>query len=334
MRLPPRWIRRLLFGPILVGVVLLGITSLPVWAIIAAFASRFVPGRWRPLRLAWFGLVWFAFEAVVLVALFGLWVFTGFGWRMRSEWSQTAHYGLMAWFLGHVVGTGRRTFGLTLDVEWSGADSIDGRPLLVFARHAGPGDSLLIVDALMNSLGRRPRVVLKDVLQWDPAIDTLLNRLPSRFITPGSRTGSTEAIHDLAASMGATDALVIFPEGGNFTAARRRRAIEKLEGLGRQEFAQRARDLEYLLPPQVGGVIAAVSGAPTSIVGLVGHVGLDHMETPLDIWDGLVMDRVVYTRVWFSEAGDLPTDRSRLEVWLFDAWEEMDTWITAHRDPQ
>ena len=38
--------------------------------------------------------------------------------------------------------------------------------------------------ALMHWYGREPRVVLKDTLAWDPAIDVLLNRLPSRFISP------------------------------------------------------------------------------------------------------------------------------------------------------
>ena len=39
--------------------------------------------------------------------------------------------------------------------------------------------------ALMHWYGREPRVVLKDTLAWDPAIDVILNRLPNRFISPG-----------------------------------------------------------------------------------------------------------------------------------------------------
>ncbi len=40
------------------------------------------------------------------------------------------------------------------------------------------------MHALMNWYAREPRIVLKDTLQWDPAIDVVLNRLPNRFIRP------------------------------------------------------------------------------------------------------------------------------------------------------
>ena len=42
-----------------------------------------------------------------------------------------------------------------------------------------------MVHALINWYAREPRIVLKDTLQWDPAIDVVLNRLPNRFIRPG-----------------------------------------------------------------------------------------------------------------------------------------------------
>lgn len=336
MILPPRWLRRLLLGPLVVLVTLAMIGVLPVWLILAVFASRFLPGRRRPLRLLWFLLVWLAFETAVLIGLFGLWVASGFGWKIKSDWFQGAHYILMGWFLGSVVGTAKRTFGLIFDVEWTGADDLPGRPLLVFARHAGPGDSLLLVDAVANYLHRRPRIVLKDLLQWDPAIDTLLHRVPSRFVAGGKRQGlgTIEAISEMASTMGPEDALVIFPEGGNFTPDRRLRAIEKLEAAGLDDFAERARELEFLLPPKPGGVIAAINGAPTATVGLVAHVGLDHMLTPGDIWTGLVMDNTIHTRVWFIEAEALPAGRDGLEDWLYDRWEEMDGWITSHRRPK
>ena len=49
--------------------------------------------------------------------------------------------------------------------------------------------------ALMHWYGREPRVVLKDTLAWDPAIDVILNRLPSRFISPkgGARTSRSRS---------------------------------------------------------------------------------------------------------------------------------------------
>ena len=65
-------------------------------------------------------------------------------------------------------------------IEGTDPDSAPrGRPLLVLCRHAGPGDSFLLAHALINWYDREPRIVLEESLQWDPAINVLLNRLPS-----------------------------------------------------------------------------------------------------------------------------------------------------------
>jgi hypothetical protein len=58
------------------------------------------------------------------------------------------------------------------------------RPQLVLCRHAGPGDSVLLIRELVTLAQLRPRIVLKDALQLDPTVDVLLNRLPNRFVTP------------------------------------------------------------------------------------------------------------------------------------------------------
>src|SRR4029453_16652991 len=124
----------------------------------------------------------------------------------------------------------QRLFALRLVTDgtsWSPLD--DGVPgstnaMVVLSRHAGPGDSFLLVHTLMNRDHlRRPRIVLKDMLKLDPLIDVYLNRLPNHFVTagPGAGTVSTEAIADLARGLGDQDALLIFPEGANFTPQRR-----------------------------------------------------------------------------------------------------------------
>jgi 1-acyl-sn-glycerol-3-phosphate acyltransferase len=332
VNLPPPWLRRPVLGVAVILATLAMFTSIPLWLVVAAFASRWVPGRWRPIRLLWFLFVWLALESVMLIALFGLWVGSGFGWSIRSEAFQRAHYALMAWFLRRVIGSGRVTFGLSLDVETEGEMRAEGRPMIVMARHAGPGDSLILVNAVINRLGRRPRVVLKDTLQWDPAIDTLLNRVPSKFVSArGGAKGTTEAIAELARTMEADDALIIFPEGGNFTPARRDRAIARLEEAGFDEFAARARAMEHLLPPKPGGIVAAVTAAPASLVVLVGHSGLEDMNTLGEIWKGLEMDRVIHTRIWIYPAEDLPAPVPDLGVWLYDQWHQMNTWIGGRR---
>ena len=84
--------------------------------------------------------------------------------------------------------------------------------------------------------------MLKDSLQWDPAVDVLLNRLPNRFIAPHRERGRVEEqVGNLAVGLDENDAFVIFPEGGNFTPRRRIRAIERLRPLGLHRMAAARR---------------------------------------------------------------------------------------------
>ena len=41
------------------------------------------------------------------------------------------------------------------------------------------------MHALVNWYAREPRIVLAAALQWDPALDVVLNRLPNRFLSTG-----------------------------------------------------------------------------------------------------------------------------------------------------
>jgi 1-acyl-sn-glycerol-3-phosphate acyltransferase len=307
---------------------LVTVAFMPLGLLATAFISRYVPGRWRPLRLLWFAFVWLVFESIAIVAMFFMWVASGFGWKIRSPEFQNGHYRLMAWFLRRVVGSARFTFGLETVSDAPLLRHV-GRPILVLARHAGPGDSLLLVDALMNRFQRHPRIVLKETLQWDPAIDILLNRVPNRFISTKHKPGeaAVTAIGELAETLGEHDALVIFPEGGNFTPARWERAIDKLRAMGLEQYAARAADMKRLLPPKPAGVLAAIAGAPDAAIVLVGHAGLERMDTVADVWAGMRMDITVRTRTWTYLVSELPTGRSGLETWLYDGWEEMNAWL-------
>ena len=114
----------------------------------------------------------------------------------------------------------RRVLRLRIATEGPTPDAHPGRPILVCCRHAGPGDSFVLIHTLMHWYDREPRVVLKDTLAWDPMIDVLLSRIPARFITPNPGRGEDleEQIAALATGLDENDAFVIFPEGGNFTA--------------------------------------------------------------------------------------------------------------------
>jgi 1-acyl-sn-glycerol-3-phosphate acyltransferase len=285
-----RYLRRLVtFSAVWFSLILL-VTTLPLWLLGAAALSPRVPGKWRPLRLLWFFSVYLALEAVGIVTAGALWVATGFGSRFGRGDVQEVHYRLLGSLLNILVRTARRAFRVELDVtapplpEERPEVDRGARPLLVFSRHAGPGDSFLLVHELINVYGRRPRIVLKNTLQWDPMIDLLLNRLPSRFISPNpTAAGVRESIGELAATMSEQDALVIFPEGGNYTERRRLRAIERLEAAGDHELATRAKGIRHLMAPRPGGAFAAIDAAPKADAVFVAHTGLEQMSTLGDL---------------------------------------------------
>jgi 1-acyl-sn-glycerol-3-phosphate acyltransferase len=334
VKLPPRPVRRLL-DPLLLVLLLAVVVLLPVLVLVAVVVSPRLPGRWRGLRLLGLALVWVLVEWLGVLAAFVLWVVSGFGWKVRSEGFQRVHYRLLRVGLHVIAGTAIRLMRLTLvndEESWSPLD--DGVPgstnaMLVLSRHAGPGDSVLLVHTLMNADHlREPRIVLKADLQADPLVDIYLNRLPSRFIRPGP--AAERAIADLASDLDTEDALLIFPEGGNFTPGRRLRAIAKLRGKQMHDEADKAEAMTYLLPPRPGGVQAALAAAPHADVVFVAHTGLDHLMTLGDIWRELPQDKVLDLRWSFVPAAEVPRNEEEQVDWLYGWWSDMDAWIAAH----
>ena len=334
--LPPTWVRRPLSLLVVVGLAF-AVTLLPLLVLLAVGLSAVLPGRWRVLRLLVFALVYLVLECAGLAVALVLWVASGFGWKLRSPLFQRAHYAVLHGLLAEVLLTAKVLFHLQIDtdeVSWSPLD--DGAPgstnaMVVLSRHAGPGDSLLMVRTLMDRDHlRRPRIVLKDALQWDPLLDVYLNRLPNAFIGGGGKD-QTARVAALAEGLGEEDALLLFPEGGNFTEGRRLRAIDRLRGKGMLEQARRAQEMQHVLPPRPGGVAAALEAAPHADVVFVAHTGLEHLSTAADLWDGLPMDSTVRLRWWFVPADEVPRERDAQEQWLYERWAELDDWVAAHQ---
>jgi len=201
-------------------------------------------------------------------------------------------------------------------------------PLMVFSRHAGPGDSLLLVHALLQQ-GFRPHIVLRDTLQWAPVLDIALNRVPSVFVGRGA-TGQREAIARVAGALGPGDALVLFPEGRNFTPHRRTASIARLEELGDHAAAEHAREMRHVLVPRPGGAAAAVAAARAADVVFVAHTGLEDLSSFVDLWRGTPMDASIRVKLWRVGAADVPHDDHEAAAWLLAWWRRIDAWILAH----
>lgn len=335
VRVPPRPLRRVLTVPAVLAATAFLLAATPLVVLALAFAVRFLPGRWRALRLFWFLLVYLVAESLGLFALMALWLASGFGRALRRDRFRLAHVRLAGWFLRTLVVSARRVLGLRLVTEAVPDHLVAGdhdRPVLVLSRHAGAGDSFILVHLLVNTYRRRPRIVLKDALQLDPCIDVVLNRLPSGFVRPGA-SGVVGSITGLAEDLEPDGALILFPEGGNFTEQRRRRAIERLQEAGLVDAVRRAHDLTYVLPPRPGGAFAAVDACPDADVLFVAHTGLEQLSGPRDLWRGLPMDREVRLAWWSVPGEEVPREPLERIVWLYDWWERIDSWIEMRHDP-
>jgi 1-acyl-sn-glycerol-3-phosphate acyltransferase len=329
------WFRRLVLAPAVVVLTFLLVTTIPLWLLITAALSPIVTGRLRPLRLLWVAILHLVMESLMLLELFGLWIASGFGWKIRAPYFERIHYDIVETYLSVFYREARRVLRLSIDVDGPTPDAFPGEPLLVCSRHAGPGDSFILLHALMNWYRREPRVVLRDTLAWDPAVDVILNRLPSRFISPAPGAGGDDVEREIAAlatDLDANDAFVIFPEGGNFTPRRRVRAIESLRRRGHVSMADRAEKLQHVLAPKPGGVLAALEAAPEEAdILMVAHTGLDHLLTLADLWRALPMDKTITMQWWRIDREEIPTDRDAQIDWLFSWWEHIDGWIAARR---
>ena len=332
--LPPVWLRRLVIAPAVVVLSVTLLVTLPVWLLVALAASPFVPGRLRVPRLVFLAIAYLVWDAAALVCLATLWLASGFGWKIRNPTFQRAHYVLTGRFLDALFWLAKWSLHLSIEVVGTDPDTgMPGRPEVVVSRHAGPGDSFVLIHGLVNWFDREPRIVLKATLQWDPAVDILLNRLPNRFISPGhTRTASlAEEITDLATGLDHNDAFVIFPEGGNFTPRRRTRAIAFLRSKGMEDMAVRAEGLRNVLPPKPGGLFTAIDAAPDAGVIFVAHTGLDRMVTIRDVWRELPMDKQLVMRFWSVPPEEVPAGEEERVAWLYDWWALIDGWIDENR---
>ena len=115
----------------------------------------------RALRVVCFALVWAVAETAALTVMLCLWIVSGFGGRLDTEPYQTRHYGIMRWLLDLIYRTAERTCGMHVTVTGPTEAPPSNRPVIVLSRHAGPGDSLLLVHYLISSCARSRRRCVK-----------------------------------------------------------------------------------------------------------------------------------------------------------------------------
>lgn len=332
MRLPPRPVRRLLLP---VDAVVLAILAV-VLTLVSVIGMVMIPitPRRRVLRLAAFALTYSLVELAAMVGAVALWARRAasgrFGTRTKAQWV-AANQRLLAWALERILGGARRFLAFEVVVEeTSDATALSGvDPVLVLARHGGPGDSFALVHLLLTRYHRGVRIVLKDILQVDPALDILLNRLGCCFLASPSGTGADmkDRLAQMAKDLGPGDALLLFPEGANWTPDRRLRAIRRL-GRARKHDAVRAATLmTNVLPPRPDGVFTCLDAHPGLAVVVVAHAGLDRMVRAGQVWDHLPLTTPMSVRAW--PTAEIPEDDEGRLAWLTLEWAVVDEWVDA-----
>jgi 1-acyl-sn-glycerol-3-phosphate acyltransferase len=329
---PPTLVRRVVLAPAVLVIEVALVLASPVLLLLAVVLSPFF-GGWRPVRLVAIALLAAARHAGALLACLGLWVASGFGWDAGSERMQRAHHAVMRWFVSGVYRSIERIAKVDVHVvESSDAEEIlaaGGRPALVLSRHAGEGDTLLVLQHLLCRHGRQPRVVMTDLLRLDPLIDVLGRRLNHRFVDP--RGGDTEVeIAAMTSGLGEGEAVLIFPEGANFSEAQRQKAIDRLERAGHVEQASWAREMRHHSAPRPGGALAAIESAPEADVIFVGHIGFPAGFA--ELWRLLPHRQRVEVRLWVAPAGEIPADHLDRIDWLFGWWRHLDAWVSERHE--
>ena len=240
---PPRLVRRIVLAPLLIVIAAAAVVLFLPLALLAVVlgtgpglpagpltVSRAAAGTGLragpglpagppagPAVFLSFALIWLVATAALFMCL-ALWITSGFGGRLQTEPYQSRHYAIMEWYLvKRLYGAAVRTLGLRIEVHEpeltaGEQDARLARPVIVLSRHAGPGDSLLLVHHLLAVYHRRPRIVMKAALQLDPGLDVVAHRVPNVFIS-SRQAGEkiyTDQIRRLAAGLGHDGALVIF----------------------------------------------------------------------------------------------------------------------------
>lgn len=249
----------------------------------------------------------------------------------RERWVED-HEALVIAALDHVMTWAGRVVGFHVEIDGDLDWGDEGEPLVVLSRHAGPADSLALAWLLMTRARRVPRIVLADAMLWDPGAAIVLRRLSSYFVPSSSGAGDdrSRGVAELATSLGPRDAMLIFPEGKNWTPRRQVELVAVLRAKGETERADEAAGWPYLLPPRPKGVVTILTSVSHCDVMVVGHTGLEMLASPRAVWRAIPFSSRLLVRARTWERCDIPADGPGIERWLDDRWSGINAWVGTH----
>jgi 1-acyl-sn-glycerol-3-phosphate acyltransferase len=322
-----RWERRALSGPVLLAATPLYLASLPITLAGAAIYDAAHRNRWTTSRFAAALGVNLGMHTAAFAGVFASWLMGG-RWAGQSPERELAmeHKLQNAW--AHL------TWELCahlyqLDLEVHGTEQASPGPVLILPRHASLVDTLLPLLLISREEGLRLRYVMKRELLWDPVLDAIGHRWPTAFVRRGTRSAhEIEHVLHLADELGASDAIVLFPEGTRFSSEKRQHILDGLRS--NPERFEKARRLRHVLPPHGGGVLALLDALDMDVV-FIAHTGLEGANHFEDLLAGSLIGAKVKVEMWRVSHQDIPTGSSARIAWLEEQWLKVDRWIEEHR---
>ena len=332
---PPLWARRLVQILWLPLVALLTALSVPLFLLGVVLWP--IDRRFRLVRLLAMLVVFLWVDAGLVTGCFYIWLrhLRQGDYNLRGESWRREHEKLLLDALDALMEHAQKWVGLHVEFEESVDFGSERAPLLVFARHAGPGDSVVLAWLIAAYAGRLPRVVLKDFLRWDPGVGAVLYRMRSYFVPSRSGAGDDRArpVREMAESLERMDAMLLFPEGRNWTPSRWSGTIAGLRESGQEDQAARAEAWVHVLPPKSRGVATAMATRPDADVMIVAHTGLEWLVTPWQIFKAIPLhDHPFLIRAWTFGPDGRPSDPDEVGPWLDAQWDVVNEWVGTHRE--
>lgn len=282
----------------------------------AALADLLGRGKLFATRTALFFLAYLWAETVGLCAAAWLWV------RYRDEAAFVAANARTQrrWAL-FLFGAASKLFGIRTEVE--GGDALDRPgPYLLYIRHASTLDTLIpfVIDPQ-----RTFRYVLKEELLADPCLDVVGNRLRNCFVRRGGdrRDEEVARVVNLGRDVLDSEAVVIFPEGTRFTAAKRERHI------ARDDTDPLSARLHATLSPLRHGAVALGTQCRDLDVVIVAHRGVERAASLRDLLRGGLTRAMLHIKVWRAPASEVPRDEPEFRRWLAEQWVAVDAFVTG-----
>lgn len=323
-----RWQRRAVSVPVMLGATAVAVFGLPVWIVLSIVADL---ARGRPklptLRTYLFLLQYAINDSVEIVLAPVLWLMAGFGTRLDSSASFARHERLQWWSLAMLERRAEQLLGVRIEIDEASEAALNDVPMIVLSRHVSLFDASL-PSLMLQARGKSVRGVVMAEMLADPGFDLIYGRLGSVFIPRDDGPTALAEVRQMVEGADDNTAFVIFPEGRLFRPSVRDRGLARLAEK-QPERAERLAQIEHVLAPRPGGVLALLAALPDADVVVVDHAGLEPFPKMADMAAAVPLRdpiRVSATRI---RRADIPADPAAQVEWLDGVWNDLDATVAA-----